>query len=273
MKKYLSPWFSGLLIGLTLTGTLHADSLKSSYGDRPWDVPHSIYKGSYGNTQGIFAIQWMGTKVRGSFIQGDQQKELRLYGDNSQQGRVIMEVWDKDRQIGSLPLVKLKRQDGLSWVGTMHVTELLSIPIAMHKYKPSGKESLSSSSSYSGTLGKTRIRVHLDWYKNGRVLGRYSNLNTGQSYDLEGYNYAQGKVYLSEWDGNNSDVEGRAISARIGLKKQTINGKLRWTGRMFNMDGRIFDMSFSRGTQATNASTNTKKKEDDDKSLELKLLE
>lgn len=244
-------------------GKQSASNIRARVGNHPIDISHSIYTGSYGKTKGIFVFQWFhSNKVRGSFFDSSNRNEIRLYGDNSKPGRVIMEAWKQSNHNGSGLITKGKGATGqLSWTGTIHVTELLYYPVRMTKYTPKGPETLTSSSTYHGKLGKASIRVKLNWYKNGRVRGRYTNLNNNKSYELIGYNYANGKLYLDEWDANIGDIEGGLISARVSLRKVTVNGRVQWQGRMFNMDKRNFPMSFARtGSTGNNSSKDLEKK-------------
>jgi len=98
--------------------------------------------------------------------------------------------------------------------------------------------------------------VKLNRYANGRVRGRYTNLNNNKSYELIGYNYANGKLYLDEWNPYMGDIEGGLVSARVSLRKVTVNGRVQWQGRMFNMDKRNFTMSFARTSSTRTGSRN-----------------
>ena len=79
----------------------------------------------------------------------------------------------------------------------------------------------------------------LDWGKDRRVNGFYQSLTSGKSYQLKGDNTADGFIYLDEFSEDN-------ISARILLEKKTIEGKLVWTGKIFNPDGRINSVTIYR---------------------------
>lgn len=98
--------------------------------------------------------------------------------------------------------------------------------------------------------------MKLNRYANGRVRGRYTNLNNNKSYELIGYNYANGKLYLDEWNPYMGDIEGGLVSARVSLRKVTVNGRVHWQGRMFNMDKRNFTMSFARTSSTRTGSRN-----------------
>ena len=237
-------------------GDQNDDSIRAKIGNRPTDVSHTLYTGTYGTKFGLFALQWYGgNKVRGSFFDSTNSKEVRLYGDNSVQGRILMEGWTNGQHTGTGPITKSKNVYGLSWSGTIFYAQLLDFPVTMHKYEPKGEERLTSTSNYSGKLGKTNVRISLNWYANGRVRGQYTNVSTRKSYDLRGYNYANGKLYLDEWDSHIGDVEGGVVTARITLSKVTVNGRVQWQGRMFNMDKRNFAMSFARtGSTGTGSS-------------------
>ncbi|MCP5535494.1 MAG: hypothetical protein H7A51_04570 [Akkermansiaceae bacterium] len=228
-------------------GAPNDDSIRAKVGNQPIDISHSIYTGSYGKTEGVYVLQWFhGTKVRGAFFDSYHTGEIRLYGDNSKPGRIIMEAWKQNQHNGTGLITKGDGTGQLSWTGTIHFTELVDYPVRMTKFVPNGPETLTSSSTYFGKLGNASIKVTLNWYTNGRVRGLYTNLNNNKSYQLTGYNYADGRLYLDEWDTSLGDVEGGAVSARVCLRKVTVNGRIQWQGRMFNMDQRNFAMSFVR---------------------------
>lgn len=222
------------------------NSIRAKIGDHPQDISHSIYTGTYGTMSGTFVLQWFNHKVRGAFFNSTNTQEVRLYGDNSVPGQVIIEAWADGNIVGTGRITKAKSGGGLMWSGGIPITELVDIPITMHKYVRRGEGKITSQSHYTGTLGKTSVRVQLNWYSNGKVRGRYTNLTTRKSYDLYGDNYATGKLYLDEWDASKGDVEGGQITARVSLRKITVNGRIHWQGRMFNMDGRSFAMNFTK---------------------------
>ncbi len=228
------------------TGQGAGNSIRAKVGDRPQDVSHSIYTGTYGTKSGTFVLQWFNNQVRGAFFNSTNTQEVRLYGDNSVPGQVILEAWTDGNIVGAGRVIRAKSGGGLMWSGGIPITELVDIPITMHKYLPRGEEKITSQSHYTGTLGNTSVRVLLNWYANGKVRGRYTNLTTRKSYDLSGHNYATGKLYLDEWDASKGDVEGGQITARVSLRKVTANGSIHWQGRMFNMDGRSFAMDFTK---------------------------
>jgi hypothetical protein len=234
------------ILGVMLIGPLDAKNLRASIGDHPQDVTHSIYTGTYGNAKGTFVLQWMGERVRGAFFNEANTYEVRLYGDNSVQGKVSMEAWRQGKLVGKGTIRKEKFDDQLAWGGKIRTIGAGDIRLVMFKYASRRGGTVTSTSSYSGTLGKTSVRVKLNWYSNGKVRGRYTNLNTKKSYDIYGYNYANGKLYLDEWDESSGDIEGGQISARVSLRKVTTSGRVHWVGRMFNMDGRNFVMNFTK---------------------------
>ncbi len=199
--KNISPLSCGslFLLSILAIGTLQA-SQKNDIGDAPVNISHTVYKGSYGKKQGIYVIQWIGDRIRGSFIDLSNHSEIPIYGDNSKQGQIIFEVWDPTYGEASGSLVKIKHDGVITWAGTLHVTERLSIPLAMHKFTPPSSGDKASHSVYTGLLGASTIQVELDWFANGKVQGHYKNLKTGKSYPLKGYNYDNGKIYLDEWD-------------------------------------------------------------------------
>lgn len=94
---------------------------------------------------------------------------------------------------------------------------------------------------YVGAVGRLKAVFTLTWNSNGSVTGTYFNptRDGSQYYALEGFNPSEGVLELNEYTG---DVR----TARIRLTKQISPGWIAWTGKMYNTDGRVLDISMQR---------------------------
>lgn len=94
---------------------------------------------------------------------------------------------------------------------------------------------------YVGAVGRLKAVFSLTWNNDGSVTGAYFNptRDSRQYYSLEGFNISEGVLELNEYT---DDVR----TARIHLKKQISPGWIVWSGKMFNADGRVLDVSIQR---------------------------
>lgn len=98
--------------------------------------------------------------------------------------------------------------------------------------------------SYNGTVGKRTATFTLTWQSDGNVLGNYQDLadGPGMTYQLKGNNTRNGELVLTEYTAGKQ-------SAILTLKKSLANGRITWSGKMHNTDGRVWKVSFSRRPQ------------------------
>ena len=100
--------------------------------------------------------------------------------------------------------------------------------------------SLASGGEYRGHVGKLDAVFYLDWHEDGTVSGSYSYPDRpGVTYLLKGANPREGVLVIDEFT-------GKKRTARCELAKMLTGDEIVWAGKMFNTDGRIFEMSFSR---------------------------
>ncbi|BDS05199.1 hypothetical protein NT6N_02390 [Oceaniferula spumae] len=262
----MKPWFLSLLVSLLSASLLSGQiireeqvkrsTIKAWVGDQPWNVAHSTYIGQFSTANGLCLLQWSGTKVRGVFIINRTQSINYLYGDNSVDGKLKLEVWSgAGEKTAAGVLYKKQVDDTLYWSGLIvDPSNGDEMPLSFHKVTKAAAGS-STTSTYRGNLGETQISVKLTWYAGGLVAGRYSNLNTGKSYRLIGSNYENGWVYLDEW----TDGEAGAVTARVSLRKVTADGKLQWQGNMYNQDKRVLKIWFGRTGSSTPSTDGTLK--------------
>jgi len=98
--------------------------------------------------------------------------------------------------------------------------------------------------TYDGTVGNRTSIFTLTWQSDGNVQGHYQDLEdgAGMTYQLKGNNTRNGELVLTEY------TAGRQ-SAILTLKKSLANGRITWSGKMHNTDGRVWKVSFSRRPQ------------------------
>lgn len=108
-------------------------------------------------------------------------------------------------------------------------------------YRPAPKPVTPKSSRYTGNVGRQQAVYSITWNPDRTVSGTYyyPNWNQGTTYRLIGNNHTDGKLYLEEYTGS-------AISARIHLTKTLTAGEIVWSGKMYNTDGKIFDIRMAR---------------------------
>lgn len=107
--------------------------------------------------------------------------------------------------------------------------------VAKKQFEPSAR--LISTSNYEGNVGKSSVEATLNFYRDGRVIGKYVTQLLGNVYQLEGENPSDGVLVLKEY------TNGKH-TANVKLDKNVRDGKLAWIGKMHNLDGRIVDVFF-----------------------------
>ncbi len=97
-----------------------------------------------------------------------------------------------------------------------------------------------SSSTYTGKTGSKDATFVLNWGTGSRVTGYYfTDDSPNRHYRLSGRNDRSGQLLLREYD------HGR-MTARIQLRKRVVGGQVRWSGTMFNTDGRRIPVTLTR---------------------------
>jgi hypothetical protein len=98
-----------------------------------------------------------------------------------------------------------------------------------------------TNSTYEGKTDSLNAEFVLHWSGGGdRVTGYYhTNDDPTQHYRLVGHNYHDGRLILKEYD------QGQ-VTAVIRLRKTVRGNQIRWSGRMYNTDGRRIPVSFTR---------------------------
>ena len=161
-------------------------------------------------------------------------QQWQFIGTNFVQGEIDIHIYNGEKLISNASLRKQRKGDDLLWVGRTNRGEDIRISRTLQR-----KPATETRSTYQGKIGTSEVLVTLDWGKDRRVNGFYQSLTSGKSYQLKGDNTADGFIYLDEFSEDN-------ISARILLEKKTIGGKLVWTGKIFNPDGRINSVTIYR---------------------------
>lgn len=100
---------------------------------------------------------------------------------------------------------------------------------------------ISSSSRYTGNVGRLQANYSITWNPDGTVSGTYTypTRNDGVVYRLIGNNHTDGQLYLEEYT-------GAKITARIKLSKSVTGNEVVWSGTMQNTDGGTFPMKMTR---------------------------
>lgn len=98
-----------------------------------------------------------------------------------------------------------------------------------------------SFSTYQGSTGKKKAVFVLTWHTtNKKVSGYYYTTDRpSRRYDLAGQNYSDGRLVLKEF----TDGETSAV---IRLTKTRQKGQVRWSGTMYNTDGRRIPVTMTR---------------------------
>ena len=102
-------------------------------------------------------------------------------------------------------------------------------------------------SVYGGKVGKLEALFFLEIAGTGkRVDGYYyyPSRNKGKRYTLKGSNPKDGVILLKE---HTPGADGKLkLTAHCHLTKRVTKSRIIWEGKMNNIDGRTFKMSFSR---------------------------
>ena len=91
---------------------------------------------------------------------------------------------------------------------------------------------------YEGHVGKLKAVFKIEWGGDKSVGGTYwYPSRKGVVYTLDGEFGADGKLILREYTGGK-------LTAVLTLSDAGRGGKIRWSGKMKNTDGREFEVSF-----------------------------
>lgn len=195
--------------------------------------PSQVYFGSFGKVQAAVSLQWLDDLdgVRGSIFPFSTTKSIenqwQFIGTNYVQGEINIHVFDGSDFIASGSLHKERDGDTVIWTGVTSNNEKVRITRELQRNPAPVVKS-----NYRGTIGTSQVQVTLNWEKDRRVTGSYKSLASGKTYQLKGDNTVDGFIYLDEFSSDN-------ISGRILLEKTSQDGKLVWSGKIFNPDGRI----------------------------------
>lgn len=98
-----------------------------------------------------------------------------------------------------------------------------------------------SYSTYQGNTGARKAIFMLSWSAtNQEVTGYYYTTDRpDRRYELTGQNYKEGRLVLKE----HTDGE---VTAVIRLSKSVRKGQVRWSGTMYNTDGRKIPVTLAR---------------------------
>jgi len=192
-----------------------------------------VYFGTFGDVQAAVSLQWIDEldAVRGAIFPVSHAKSLdrqwQFIGTNYVQGEIDIHIYDGTKLIANGSLRKERVGDSLIWTGVTSNKEEVKIGRELQRNPATKIES-----KYRGKIGSSEVQVTLDWESDRRVTGFYKSLASGKSYTLKGDNTVDGFIYLDEYSGDN-------LSGRILLEKNLLEGKLVWSGKIFNPDGRI----------------------------------
>lgn len=200
--------------------------LKSQIASRASSVRSKVYLGKYGSSTCITVLQWLpNDKISGAVFLPKAGRELRIYGDNYQEGKLKVELWESGKQISTGRLSKSRSgSNKIVWGGAMGSGIYLQFSRVL------SRSSSSFNSSYSGKVGSSSISANLHWASDRTVSGKYRSRSTGNSYALYGDNSVEGFLYLDE-------MTNGVLSARILLGKERQNGGIVWSGTLFNVQG------------------------------------
>lgn len=213
------------------------NSLKARLHPAISTQPSSVYLGKLGESNAIYSIQWLpNNMLRGSIFLYNEGKERYIYGTNFQDGVIELEIWEGADFIAKARMSKQANSSTVRWTGST----LGSARTPMHYARALVRASSDTfSSHYYGKVGSSVIDVTLNWLANGTVRGSYRSRSTGNTYQLAGDNTVSGFLYLDEFTSGN-------LSARVLLIKKNINGTVHWSGSLFNTDGRVKQLSFTK---------------------------
>lgn len=195
--------------------------------------PSQVYFGTFGEVQAAVSLQWLDDldAVRGAIFPVNNAKSIesqwQFIGTNHVQGEIYIHIYDGSKLIANGSLHKKRIGDTVIWQGITSNKEEVKIARELQRNPAPVVQS-----KYRGKIGSSDVRVTLNWGKDRRVSGSYKSLSSGKTYLLKGDNTVDGFIYLDEFSGNN-------ISGRILLEKTRHNGKLVWSGKIFNPDNRI----------------------------------
>lgn len=207
--------------------------LKSQIGSSASSIKSKVYLGKYDGSTIITALQWLpNSRISGAVFIPSAGRELRIYGENYQEGRLKVELWEGGKQTASGRLSKNRSgSNKIVWGGSLSNGNYLEFGRVL------ARSSSSFRSSYSGKVGSSSISASLNWNSDRTVSGHYRSRSTGNSYQLYGDNSVEGFLYLDE-------MTNGVLSARILLAKKRSNGSIVWSGTLFNVKGprRSFSM-------------------------------
>ena len=147
---------------------------------------------------------------------------------------MTLSLWESDNPLELVTLYKRKTPDNiLTWEGTFSNGPTLSFARELDR------KTNASTSNYKGKIGSSNVSVKLGWKNNGTVSGNYKSHTSGKTYRIAGDNLLEGFLYLDEFTNNK-------LSARMLLEKSKPNGKLTWSGTLYNVNGPRRSVTFSR---------------------------
>ncbi|HTE19549.1 MAG TPA: hypothetical protein VK689_14370 [Armatimonadota bacterium] len=99
--------------------------------------------------------------------------------------------------------------------------------------------------TYFGKTGSKNAVFVLSWPSGGRKVSGYyyTTERPGRRYTLAGENYRDGRLELTEYTCGEE-------TAAIRLKKSARRGQIRWSGTMYNTDGRQIPVRMARDRAA-----------------------
>ena len=214
------------------------------------------YQGSVGKMRAIFSLTWHDDRtVTGAYSYPDRPGVVyRLSGNNPREGQLYLEEYTGNTLSARCFLQKELTGNSIIWRGRMQNTDGREFPMHFSRARsgqpatPTTTQPTRSgapdSSQYSGTVGSLGATFSLTWYSDGSVAGSYSHPDRpGTSYRLSGRNPAEGRLFLTEYTGNQK-------SAQIALTKRLTASEIIWEGTMKNTDGRELPVSFRRARGA-----------------------
>ena len=226
------------------------------FASAPCLLQANDYQGSVGKMKAVFSLTWHDDRtVTGTYSYPDRPGLVyRLSGNNPREGQLYLEEYTGNTLSARCFLQKELTGSAIVWKGRMVNTDGREFPMHFARAR-SGQPATPNtnqpanpatpdSSQYSGTVGSLGATFFLTWHGDGSVSGSYSHPDRpGTSYRLSGRNPAEGRLFLTEFTGDQK-------SAQITLTKRLTASEIIWEGTMKNTDGRQLPVVFRRGRGA-----------------------